>query len=111
MTFNKNKVVTIIITIIGVIFLVCPLLSESYSHYLQDFSYRNSQEQTVSCRAKLALEVIDHPHALQPGQRLVKYLDSSCGELPKYDDFTYQSQSGILAIYNWIAQKVTFIPL
>jgi len=111
MKLDKNKIATIIVTVVGIVFLIFPLMMESYSHYLQDLSYKNSHEQTVSCRAKLALEVIDHPHSLKIGQRLEKYPDSSCGELPRYDDFTYISQSGILAIYNWIAQKVSVIPL
>lgn len=111
MVFNKNKVITIVITIIGVLFLVIPLVCDSYTHYLQDSLYKSAQEQTISCRAKLALAVIDNPHNLQIGQRLEKYLDVSCGTLPKFDDFSYQSQSGILTIYNWLAQKITFIPL
>lgn len=111
MVFNKSKVVTMVITIVGILFLVIPLLSDSYAHYLQDNAYKSSQEQTISCRAKLALAVIDKPHSLQVGQRIEKYLDASCGTLPKFDDFSYQSQSGILTVYNWIAQKITFIPL
>lgn len=111
MTFHKNRIAALIITIIGIIFLVVPLICDSYAHRLQDLAYKNSQEQIITCRANLALSVIDHPHAIQMNQRLEKYLDSTCGTLPKFDDFSYQSQGGILTIYNWIAQKVTFIPL
>ena len=104
-----NKVLAGVIILLGVIFLVFPLASDSYSHYLQDKTYRVAQQQTVSCRAELALSMYSTKGPL-PGKTLEKALNNTCGVLPEYEDFSYV-QTGILSLYNWIGQKITFVPL
>lgn len=108
---NTNRVVTFIIALLGVIFLVIPLCADSYSHFLQNQAYASSHEQTISCRATIALRSAEHDSYLPQGLRLERFLDSSCGVLPKYEDFAYEGSSGLLSAYNWVAQKVTFLPL
>ena len=105
-----NRVLASLIVILGVIFLAFPLASDSYSHYLQDKTFRIAQQQTVSCRAELALSLYSDHHNNLPGKSLEKALNASCGVLPEYEDFSYV-QTGILSLYNWIGQKITFVPL
>jgi transposase-like protein len=108
MKFTKNRAVAGLITLVGLVFLVFPLLNQSYEHYLQNQAYHNAQQTTVSCRAKLALEVVSHPVL---SKSLERYLDTSCGVLPQYNDFVYEPTNPILTVYQWLAQKVTFIPI
>jgi hypothetical protein len=100
-----------ILITIGVLFLLVPLASDAYSHYSQDKIYRLTNEKIISCRAELALAVIQKPNSERYTKYLERQLDASCGVLPKYEDFLYESSNGILSMYNWIAQKITFIPL
>lgn len=111
MDFFKSRVTGVLLLSIGVVFLMFPLIVDSYSHYLQDQAYKNSQEKTLSCRANLALSVLDHNFQGYSGPKLERYLDGSCGVLPRYGDFSYESESKLLNFYNWFAQKITFIPL
>ena len=109
---QASKMIGVILGALGLIFLIFPLVLDSYSHFLQDQAFRHSQDQTISCRAKLALNIVDHPGPTQyNGLKLEKLLDGSCGTLPKYDNYAYQSESQLLAFYNWVVQKITFIPL
>lgn len=103
-----NKVIATLIIIIGIVFLAVPLASDSYSHYLQNKTYEHAQEQVVTCRAKLALDAFEHN--IMNARALINSLDTSCGFVPKYDDYSY-TQTGILSLYNWIGQKVSFVPL
>lgn len=104
-----NKALTGVLILLGVIFLIFPLASDSYSHYLQNKIYVEAQKQVVSCRANLALNAFEH-NTIYNAKTLINQLDTSCGAVPKYDDYEY-TQSGILSFYNWIGQKVTFVPL
>jgi hypothetical protein len=95
--------------ILGLVFLAVPLASDSYNHYLQNRAFIAAQEQVVTCRARVALQ------SFSPGKQILyvdirKLLDGACGIQPGYDDFAY-TQSGVLSLYNWIGQKITFIPL
>jgi hypothetical protein len=105
-----NRSLAIILSLLGIIFLVFPLTSDSFSHYTQDQTYRATQEHILSCRSELALKVFSNPHNQLVGPKLEKNLDVSCGTLPRYDDFAYD-QNSIISLYNWIGQKITFIPL
>jgi hypothetical protein len=111
MDFLKSRVSGFLLLSIGAVFLLFPLTVDSYSHYLQDKAFKASQEQTLSCRANLALRLLDKSFQSYVGPKLERYLDGSCGVLPKYGDFSYESESKLLNFYNWLAQKVTFIPL
>ena len=105
-----NRSLAIVLSILGIIFLVFPLTSDSFSHYTQDKTYRAAQEHILSCRSELALKVFSNAHNQLVGPKLEKNLDVSCGTLPRYDDFAYD-QNSILSLYNWVGQKITFIPL
>jgi hypothetical protein len=105
-----NRSLAIILSLLGIIFLVFPLTSDSFSHYTQDKTYRATQENILSCRSELALKVFSNPRNQLVGPKLEKNLDVSCGTLPRYDDFAYD-QNSIISLYNWIGQKITFIPL
>jgi hypothetical protein len=111
MDFLKSRVAGFLLLSLGAVFLLFPLTVDSYSHYLQDQTYKNSQEHTLSCRANLALSILEHNYQSYSGPKLERYLDGSCGILPKYGDFSYESESKLLNFYNWLAQKITFIPL
>lgn len=104
-----NKVIANLIIIIGIVFLAVPLASDSYSHYLQNKTYEQAQKQVVTCRAHLALNAFEH-NTIMNTRALINSLDTSCGVVPKYDDYSY-TQTGILSLYNWIGQKITFVPL
>lgn len=102
----KNKFITFIIALIGIIFLIGPMSIDSYNHHLQNQVYNAAHDSVISCRAQLAMNSIEH------GRNVVeKQLDRTCGIIPKYDDFTPDEPNGIMSFYNWIGQKVTFIPL
>jgi len=106
-----NRSLAIALSVLGIIFLVFPLTSDSFSHYTQDKTYRATQEHILSCRSELALKIFSskyNPNLV--GSKLEKNLDMSCGTLPRYDDFAYD-QNSIISLYNWIGQKITFIPL
>jgi hypothetical protein len=105
-----KRSLAILLSFIGIIFLVFPLTSDSFSHYTQDKTYRFSQEKVLSCRSELALKVFSNAHNQLIGSKLERNLDVSCGTLPRYDDFAYD-QNSIISLYNWVGQKITFIPL
>ena len=102
----KNKIVTISIILIGIVFLIFPICVDSYNHYLQNSAYNKAHDRVIECRAELALSAIDHRI-----QIIEKKLDKTCGVIPKFDEFTPDETLGVLSFYNWIAQKITFIPL
>jgi hypothetical protein len=109
---SKGGFVTALVAVIGLIFLIFPLANDSYSHYLQNHTYERAHERVITCRAQIALQVVGEGLSpLSTGRSLEKMLDSSCGILPKYEDFIYDSQSGLISAYNWLAQRMTFIPL
>lgn len=107
---NKSRVATIIFSLLGVVFLVFPLLIDSYSHHLQDKTYNLDHGRVIECRANIALKQMD-TKSFTNANHLERFLDQSCGVLPKYNDFSYESENGIIGAYNWVAQKITFIPL
>jgi hypothetical protein len=109
-TMNKSKLATIIFSLLGVVFLVFPLLIDSYSHNLQDSTYNSDHSRVIECRANIALKQMD-TKTFGNAHILERFLDQSCGVLPKYNDFAYESENGIIGAYNWFAQKITFIPL
>jgi hypothetical protein len=99
----------LIVGLLGIIFLVVPLGADSYSHFLQNSAYTRAHDQVIACRANQALDFI-HNESILVRSSLERTLDMSCGTLPKYDDFSYEG-NGILSLYSWVGQKVTFIPL
>lgn len=105
-----NKLLTWSAAVLGIIFLVVPIVADGYSHYLQDRAFRNSQEKVLTCRAQLALQLYDQNPTFMATNTLPKSLDTTCGTHPRYDDFAY-TQGGILSLYAWVGQKINFIPL
>jgi hypothetical protein len=108
---TTNRWVTVLITLVGIFFLIVPLICDSYTHYLQNVEYQKAHEETLSCRAKLAMFSIENPRSYNNGKNMEKLLDKSCGTLPQFSDFEYESTNRILALYNWLAHQVSFIPL
>lgn len=96
--------------VLGIIFLVIPIVADGYSHYLQDQAFRFSQEKVLTCRAQMALQLYNNNPTWLASGNLPKSLDVTCGLHPRYDDFAY-TQSGILSLYTWVGQKINFIPL
>jgi hypothetical protein len=102
----KNRFITFIIALLGIIFLIAPMSIDSYNHHLQNVVYNKAHDTVIECRANLAID------AIRNGRNVVeKRLDRTCGVIPRYDDFSQDEPNGILSFYNWIGQKVTFIPL
>lgn len=102
----KNKFITFIVALFGIIFLIGTMAIDSYNHHLQNVVYNQAHDSVISCRAQLAMNAIEnHRNVVE------KQLDRTCGMIPKYDDFTPDESNGIMSFYNWIGQKVTFIPL
>lgn len=106
-----NKLITWAAVALGIIFLVIPIAADSYSHYLQDRTFRFAQGKILTCRAQLALTLFKEDGRSQIVTNLLpKSLDATCGIHPRYDDYVY-TQSGVLSLYAWLGQKINFVPL
>lgn len=106
----KNKFVTFVITIIGIIFILGPMAIDSYNHHLQNVVFMRTHDNVIQCRSTIVLNTFEHSTIMERS-RIEKNLDKDCGTLPRYDDFSADETFGIMSFYNWIGQKVTFIPL
>lgn len=112
MKFGQNKWATIIISVLATLFLVIPLLLDSYNHHVQDSTFTQTHSQVISCRSEVVLKEISVSNNFRalPVQ-LERQLDQVCGQLPHYDSFTWTSENRLLALYNWVVQRVPLIPL
>lgn len=105
-----SRILTWAAALLGVIFLAVPLAADAYSHHLQDVTFRQAQEKVLTCRAQLAMGLFDHPRIDHAPASILKTLDGTCGGHPRYDDFT-PTRSGVLGFYDWLGQRVAFLPL
>ena len=105
----KNRLITFVVAILGIIFLVAPMSLNTVSQHLQNQVYTYAQKSVISCRAEIAMKLFDQSTLYRSS--IEKNLDSSCGKVPDYNDFQPESTNGVLSFYNWIGQKITFIPL
>lgn len=106
---NAGRVAASLLLLLGLVFLVVPLTADSYSHYLQNKAYQKIHDKVISCRASVALKLIDGPYMAANG--FERRIDATCGLTPKYEDLQFDTSNGILSFYSWLGQKVTFIPL
>lgn len=84
----------------------------TFSQHLQNQVFSDAQKTVVSCRSALAMELFEHNiHYSYKSNEIGRKLDLSCGKVPDYDDFQPEATNGVLSFYNWIGQKVSFIPL
>lgn len=105
----KNRLITCIVAILGIIFLVAPMALNTFSQHLQNQVFSDAQKTVVTCRAELAMKLFNESTIYR--NSIEKNLDRSCGKIPDYNDFQPEATNGVLSFYNWIGQKVTFIPL
>lgn len=105
-----SKLFTWAAALLGIVFLAVPLAADAYEHHLQDVTFRVSEEQVLTCRAKVALSLYGSRSPIAAPGLLSRSLDTTCGAHPRYDDFT-RAPSGILSFYSWLGQKVAFVPL
>jgi hypothetical protein len=106
----KNKFITFIIALLGIIFLIGPMTIDSFNRHLQNVVFTRTHDNVIQCRANLVITTFEHSTIMERN-RIQKSLDDSCGRIPSYNDFTPDEMNGVMSFYNWIGQKVTFIPL